>query len=705
MQRPLTHRFFAYALILTLVGSLFSLVLPAVQSYASHENITMNITGDEVTEIYDPGDSVVIEGTIDDVEENEDVTIRILDPSGSEEEEEDVTPDEDDGYFDFLFDIPDNADGGIWTVEVTYDGEEVFSYFMVEYDEDNIDVIIVELDANDGIYEAEDEVTIEGRVDEVDDEEDFVEIIVLDPANDEIIEEDEVELDDDEFTFEFELDDDASHGRYAVLVIYDGPGDQQGAAVFEIEDEDEGSDDEGNGDSDSDGDLSAELDAEIYAPGDPVTVTGTIEDYDDSEDVGIIIEDPEGDEIEEDDNVDVDEDGADGEFEFEFDLEDDADGGDYTVIITYANDEVELTFEVEDDGSGSDEMTVKLNKASYLAGETMTVTGTVEDVADPDDGELLSVFIHMPTGQVILAAGSSKYITPSASGSYSTTIVIPSDIEEDDDYTVRVNYLDETVIATFDITGVSDTPGDEITVVTDEDEYDIGQTVEISGEVPDLLLVDDEPLLIRINKPDGNPCRIDQIDVPSSGSYNYEMVLGGTCGVAGEYEIEVTYGGEEGSTTFELTGSSVSEYSLIVEGDTYPIEYEMSGGSINSMFVRPAENKLVITVDAEQDGQLIVVLAREVIDAIEDGEDIAYIVTTEDESGNITTVEIEESENTDDARTLVIDYAAGTGRIEISGTQVVPEFGAIAAIIMAVAIVGIIIATARYNNKFSLFGQ
>jgi predicted secreted protein with PEFG-CTERM motif len=67
-------------------------------------------------------------------------------------------------------------------------------------------------------------------------------------------------------------------------------------------------------------------------------------------------------------------------------------------------------------------------------------------------------------------------------------------------------------------------------------------------------------------------------------------------------------------------------------------------------------------------------------------------------------VEVEESENTDDARTLVIDYDAGTARIEIQGTQVVPEFGTVAAIVMAIAIVGIIAATSRHG-KFSMFRQ
>jgi predicted secreted protein with PEFG-CTERM motif len=51
---------------------------------------------------------------------------------------------------------------------------------------------------------------------------------------------------------------------------------------------------------------------------------------------------------------------------------------------------------------------------------------------------------------------------------------------------------------------------------------------------------------------------------------------------------------------------------------------------------------------------------------------------------------------------LTIPFEAGAEEIEIVGTWIIPEFGAIAAIVLAVAIVGIIVATARYG-KFNNF--
>jgi predicted secreted protein with PEFG-CTERM motif len=715
MYRPITKRFFTYALILTLVGSLYSILVPAVRPlYALHENVTINISSDPVTKTYEPGDSFAVIGTIDEVEQTEDVTIKFKDPSGSTKKDQDVTPDEDDGYFDYVYDILSTADEGPWTVEAEYSNDKMYTYFIVD---DVEDTIIVVLDNDDGIYGAGDEVEISGQVDNQDDAEENVVITVLDPTNEPIVDEEDVELgvgsgvDDDEFKFSFDLDNAAPHGRYAVIVTYDID-DQEGSTLFEIEDEDTGSGgSSGNGDSDSEGDLSAEIEEATYAPGDTVSLSGSIDGYDstDNEELVIVVEDPDGEVVDDygDDDANVQ---SDGDFDYDIDLENDAAEGTYTVIIAYATDEVQMEFEVEEEGgsTGSSELTAKLNKSTYLAGETMTVSGTVAEVADPDEGEQVSIFLYTPDGEVILKAGSSKYVTPSSNGAYSATISIPSDLDEDKDYIVIVGYLDDQLEVTFDITGVSSTPSDKITVETDGDEYDIRSTVEISGAVPDNMIVEGQKAFLSVEKPDGSPCRTDQIDIQSSGSFSYSIPLGGNCGVAGEYEVIITYNGNKGSASFELTGSSASKYNLNVEGKSYPLEYELTGGTINSITVPKDQNdqpipKLVIRLSAEDDGRLTLELPREVIDAVEDGEDIDYVVTIEDEAGNIITVDIEEN-NSGNARTLVIDYPAGAERIEITGTQVVPEFGTIAAIVLAVAIVGIIVATARYN-KFSLFRQ
>ena len=87
---------------------------------------------------------------------------------------------------------------------------------------------------------------------------------------------------------------------------------------------------------------------------------------------------------------------------------------------------------------------------------------------------------------------------------------------------------------------------------------------------------------------------------------------------------------------------------------------------------------------ADDDGELKITLNRDIITPFDDGN---YFVLVDQEE-----VEFEQMGNT-----LHIDYVAGTEKIEIVGSHVVPEFGTIAMIILAVAIVSIIAITAKTN--------
>jgi predicted secreted protein with PEFG-CTERM motif len=59
------------------------------------------------------------------------------------------------------------------------------------------------------------------------------------------------------------------------------------------------------------------------------------------------------------------------------------------------------------------------------------------------------------------------------------------------------------------------------------------------------------------------------------------------------------------------------------------------------------------------------------------------------------------SSTTTTDRTIQIPFEQGTQTIEVVGTYMVPEFGSIAAIILAVSVVGIIVATTKFTNRFS----
>ena len=107
-----------------------------------------------------------------------------------------------------------------------------------------------------------------------------------------------------------------------------------------------------------------------------------------------------------------------------------------------------------------------------------------------------------------------------------------------------------------------------------------------------------------------------------------------------------------------------------------------SGVSVTSITANADDDSVIIAIDATDDGVLSVTLHSEVITAFDDG---TYFVLINNEE-----VEFEQSGNN-----LTIPYEAGNERVEIVGSHAVPEFGTIAMIILAVAIVSIIAITAK----------
>ena len=107
-----------------------------------------------------------------------------------------------------------------------------------------------------------------------------------------------------------------------------------------------------------------------------------------------------------------------------------------------------------------------------------------------------------------------------------------------------------------------------------------------------------------------------------------------------------------------------------------------SGAPVTSITANADDDSVIIAIDAADDGVLSVTLHSEVITAFDDG---TYFVLIDNEE-----VEFEQS-----GSNLTIPYEAGNERVEIVGSHVVPEFGTIAMIILAVALVSIIAITAK----------
>ena len=112
----------------------------------------------------------------------------------------------------------------------------------------------------------------------------------------------------------------------------------------------------------------------------------------------------------------------------------------------------------------------------------------------------------------------------------------------------------------------------------------------------------------------------------------------------------------------------------------------ISGGSVSSIITNSDDATLVIAIDASDDGELSITLDNNYITAFDDG---SYFVL----------VDNEEVWFSQDGNNLTIPFEAGNEKIEIVGSVVVPEFGTIAMVVLAVAIISIIVITAKTKTQ------
>ncbi|MFQ6025232.1 MAG: PEFG-CTERM sorting domain-containing protein [Nitrosopumilaceae archaeon] len=240
-----------------------------------------------------------------------------------------------------------------------------------------------------------------------------------------------------------------------------------------------------------------------------------------------------------------------------------------------------------------------------------------------------------------------------------------------------------------------------IVVTTDKQSYGAGETIIISGEVRDLL--SGVPVTVKVLAPNGNLVTVQQIDVGSDKKYMTEVTAGGQMKFAGTYTIEVQYGTQArtSETTFEFTAGEVmmpkepSGPTAMVENTDFSVGYSMAGGTLMGITADVEAMSLIISIDATDDGEVTLTLPRALIDSKINGADDDFFVLVDGEE-----VDFDEAATSTD-RTLTIQFSAGSEEIEIIGTSIVPEFGTIAAVILAVAIVSIIALSARTRLRIT----
>ena len=255
--------------------------------------------------------------------------------------------------------------------------------------------------------------------------------------------------------------------------------------------------------------------------------------------------------------------------------------------------------------------------------------------------------------------------------------------------------LSAIIIASIGIAPAFGQIVDSIVVTTDKTSYDDGDTILVTGEVRELL--SGYPVSLRVIAPNGNLVTVAQIDVGSDKKFSTELIAGGALMRSeGTYTITVLYGTESrtSETTFTFGGStgtvpSKEGTTITVSGTDFMVNYKITGGKLVSITPDVEAHSLIIAITASQDGSLVITLPRSLIDAKMGDQDDTFFVLVDGEE-----VEFEETTTSTD-RTLTIQFPAGAEEIEIIGTTVVPEFGTIAVMILAVAIISIIAVSAK----------
>jgi len=242
-----------------------------------------------------------------------------------------------------------------------------------------------------------------------------------------------------------------------------------------------------------------------------------------------------------------------------------------------------------------------------------------------------------------------------------------------------------------------------ISIETDNDVYDHSSIITVTGQIanvdPNYLAV-----ALKVLSPNGNIAGVAQPEVNNDGSF---MGTFNTSGYGwknnGTYQITATYFDIDTTISIEIKDTAktaiVPETAAATIAETkttsayeFPegqIAYDITCSATPPSFVGNGDDStLDIYIDATDDGELTIALDESIIKPFDDG---TFFVLVNNE---------ETQDFVQEGNKLTIPCNVGDEKISIVGSWAVPEFGTIAVMILVVAIVSIIIVSAK--TKLSL---
>jgi predicted secreted protein with PEFG-CTERM motif len=259
-----------------------------------------------------------------------------------------------------------------------------------------------------------------------------------------------------------------------------------------------------------------------------------------------------------------------------------------------------------------------------------------------------------------------------------------------------------TVILTMPMAfGQEETLGaQKISLTSDNTAYQEGDVITITGQIEKVIPGMPVTLQVFFEK---NLLQVSQVKVSQDGKFTDTFTAAGPQWQnEGTVTINAGYGGQDTELNIEFfkntSGEFTSNYEVkIPAGGTFDVQYTMKGGIISSMDLNQKNLSLEINISTSSDGNLNINLPRDSIDSINNnGQDIDFIVLMYEGNTEIPIqTDFKNADTEDQFRSINIPVKNGDTKIEIIGTHVVPEFGTIAMIVLAVAIVSIIAVSAK----------
>ena len=254
-------------------------------------------------------------------------------------------------------------------------------------------------------------------------------------------------------------------------------------------------------------------------------------------------------------------------------------------------------------------------------------------------------------------------------------------------------------------TGITSAFAAPISIETDSDTYDHSSIITVTGQIAN---VDPNYFAVALKAiaPNGNIAGIAQPEVSSDGSFT---AIFNTSGHQwknnGTYQITATYQKIDTTISIEIKDTVVTgmasetatasiaetetESASIYEFPVGQIAYDITCSTTSPSFIGNGDDStLDIYIDATDDGVLTIALDESIIKPFDDG--TFFVLVNNEEVQDF----VQEGDK------LTIPCKVGDEKISIVGSWAVPEFGTIAVMILVVAIVSIIIVSAK--TKLSL---